>query len=138
MKIFQNKWFDLVLLNIIKYFQITFKVWSRRKQISYRKTKNYNFCGIAYFAHWKCFQGQPFHKAVYIIQHKCLNEVHISCEYSGYCLKLKREKEKESQFCWRFFICLYSFSQVFNDINDNQKPYLSIYTNKVQKYNYFY
>ena len=38
-------------------------------------------------------------------------------ENNGYCLKLKRKKERESQLAI-FYFCLY-LSQIFNDINDN-------------------
>ena len=45
--------------------------------------------------------------------------------------------QKEKQLII-FYLYLYSLSQVFNDINDNQKIKslctLSLYTNKVQKY----
>ena len=39
-------------------------------------------------------------------------------EDNEYCPKLKRWKQKESQFVILYF-SLYSLSEVFNDINDN-------------------
>ena len=82
-----------------------------------KNENNYNFCGIAYFVYYKYFQRQPFSKVVSFIQKKYLNnEAHIY--YNGYCLKLKRWKQRESagNFIFLYLLFMSVYISVFNII----------------------
>ena len=49
---------------------MTLKVEMTKEKIAFiqkNEKKTYNFCGIAYFVYYKCFQRKAFNKVAYVI-----------------------------------------------------------------------